>query len=55
LAKFFAIQLVGSGIQGNFDNVHLTAIPEPGYVGLLGLELAGLLAVAYFRRRRTAR
>jgi len=47
------IQLVSSGLQGNFDNVHLTAIPEPGSAGLLGL--VGLPALAYFRRRRTAR
>ena len=50
------IQLVGTGgPQGNFDNVHLSAVPEPGYVGLLALGLVGLLAIAYFSRRRTAR
>ena len=47
------IQLNTSGVQGNFDNVQLTAVPEPGYAGLLGL--VGLPAIAYFRRRRTAR
>jgi len=49
------IQLVAAELQGNFDNVHLTAdvIPEPGSGGLLGLPLAGLLAIAYFRRLRT--
>ena len=48
----------GPGIQGNFDNVHLSFVPEPGYMGLFGLGLAGLLAIrlniAYFSRRRTA-
>jgi hypothetical protein len=40
------IQLLSSGSQGAFDNVSLTAVPEPAYLGVIGFGLAGLLAFA---------
>ena len=42
------IVLNSNGQQGNFDNVLLSATPEPGFYAVLGLGLSGLLLV---RRR----
>jgi hypothetical protein len=48
------IQLLSSGSQGAFDNVSLTAsaaaTPEPAYLGVVGIGLAGLLAFALHNR-----
>jgi hypothetical protein len=48
------IQLGAAGIQGNFDDVQLSVIPEPGSIVLLGLGFAGLLAIACLNPRRWA-
>jgi hypothetical protein len=37
------IDLIASGAQGDFDNVSLSATPEPALYGILGLGLVGLL------------
>jgi hypothetical protein len=51
--KSITIELISRGVQGDFDNVRLSNIaPEPAGVTLLGLGLAGLLAVA--RRKRAS-
>ena len=44
------IQLNSTGVQGNFDDVSLTAVPEPSYLGVVGIGLAGLLAFALRNR-----
>ena len=46
------IQLVSGRVQGNFDNVQLTAVPEPSFMGVVGIGLAGLLAFARRNRLR---
>jgi hypothetical protein len=45
------IELNSSGSQGNYDNVQLSATPEPGFYGLLTLGISGL-AFAVNRRRK---
>jgi hypothetical protein len=37
----------------DFDNVRLTAIPEPGSVAVLGLGLGGLLMIRARANRRS--
>ena len=46
------IQLLSSGSQGAFDNVSLAAAvtPEPAYLGVVGIGIAGLLAFALRNR-----
>jgi hypothetical protein len=46
------IRLVSTGVQGNFDDVQLTAVPEPSFMGVVGIGLAGLLAFARRNRLR---
>lgn len=46
-----SIRLGSIARQGNFDNVRLTEVPEPGTVALMGAGLAGV-ALARRRRRR---
>jgi hypothetical protein len=48
--KPIGIELIADGAQGDFDNVTLSATPEPGFYGLLALGLAGL-TYAVIRRR----
>ena len=43
------IQLLESGVQGAFDNVHLRAIPEPSSMVLLG---SGVLGLVHALRRK---
>jgi hypothetical protein len=55
--KSITIELLSSGMQGEFDNVRLSdnlssAAPEPAGVTLLGMGLAGLLVFA--KRKRTS-
>jgi len=46
---------LGSGTQGNISIfITPTAVPEPTSVAVLGLGLAGLSVVSFFRRRRHA-
>jgi hypothetical protein len=46
------IELQSSGTEGNFDNVRLDAVaPEPGFMGIVGVALAGIIAA----RRKLAR
>jgi hypothetical protein len=46
------IQLTSTGAEGDFANVQVTAIPEPGSLLLLGTGLLGLAFLAF--RRATA-
>jgi hypothetical protein len=49
--KSITIELNALAPQGNYDNVSLSATPEPGFYGALALGMSGLL-VAIQRRRR---
>jgi hypothetical protein len=52
--KSITIELLSSGVQGDFDNVRLsdsTVVPEPAGITLLGLGLVGL---SVFARRKRA-
>jgi hypothetical protein len=51
LGQQIGVVLGTGGIQSNFDNVVLTAVPEPGALGLLGL---GALGLAWTLRKRCA-
>jgi hypothetical protein len=50
------IELLSLHPQANFDNVllsdNLTAVPEPGFAGLLGLGVSSLLVSARLKRAR---
>lgn len=54
--EFLGIRLDGDGIQTNFDNVALSAVPIPPALWLFLSSLIGLAAVVRHRRKRkTAR
>jgi len=50
--KQIGVELIASGAQGDFDNVDLSATPEPGFYGVLALGLAGLTAAVYRKKYR---
>lgn len=50
--EFLGIRLVGDGIQTNFDNVALSAVPLPPALWLFLSSLIGLTAVVRRRRKK---
>jgi hypothetical protein len=51
IGKSITIELNSLGPQGDYDNVVLSATPEPGFYGALALGMSGLLVVIQRRRR----
>jgi hypothetical protein len=47
-----SIVLDSDGLQTNFDDVRLDAVPEPSSLALLSSPSFGAMAVAWSRRRR---